>query len=134
MSTTTIRLTVISIFVVAFVLTAVSYVHGRWIQPEGELLSGGTYSAVLLSNGQVYFGLVDNLERNRLTLRDVYYFQTDGQTPTGEPSIILVKNGIELYGPEDVMFINRDHVVLMQPIRGDSQVKTAIEEYKASLQ
>lgn len=89
------------------------------------------WQAVFLTNGQAYFGHIARVTPNWLTLRDVYYLQTQaGETEVGRPiapSITLMKLGKELHGPEDEMRINREHVLFTEVLRSDSAVVQTIE-------
>lgn len=93
-------------------------------------VSGSKYQAVFLTNGQVYFGHLQNYNRKYAILKDIYYLQTaqsfqQGQPPA--PNMSLVKLGSELHGPEDVMFVPKDNILFWENMRSDSQVVKAIE-------
>lgn len=104
------------------------------------------YQAIFLTNGQVYFGKVSDVQKEFLTLKDIYYLQVvqpplQGQgTPEAQgqnaaaqqPQISLVKLGNELHGPTDEMKINRDQVLFYEDLKTDSQVVKAIKDYKAA--
>ena len=98
------------------------------------------WQAVFLTNGQVYFGQVKKQNQAELVLHDIYYLQVtrplqqagEGEqqaNPQGELS--LVKLGNELHGPTDAMVVNRDHVLFVEDLKEDSNVVTAIANYKA---
>jgi hypothetical protein len=97
------------------------------------------FSAVFLTNGQVYFGKVYSDANAEVDLREIYYLQVSQQdlqngtktaTPTPSPDISLVKLGNELHGPNDRMRINRDQVLFIESLKNDSQVVKAIDDYK----
>jgi hypothetical protein len=84
-------------------------------------------SAVLLPDGQAYFGhLDDSGESGTLTLRDVYYFQNATGSATNL-SVGLVKRGTEAHDPADGMRINRDRVLAVERVGPDSAVARAID-------
>lgn len=88
-------------------------------------------SAVLLLDGQAYFGhLDDSGETGTLMLRDVYYFQDAKSGPTGLP-VGLVIRGQEAHEPADGMRINRDKVLAIERVRPESAVGQAIEAERA---
>jgi hypothetical protein len=112
----------------------------------------GTWHAVFLTNGQVYFGQLENPDSQYAKLSDIYYLQlqqvqTQAQTgtpvndtgeaqvvsaPTPEPPrLTLIKFGTELHRPADFMMINRDHILFWEDLTSDSQVVQAIQSYKA---
>lgn len=88
-------------------------------------------TAVLLLDGQAYFGhLDDSGENGTLVLRDVYYFQDAKGVPTGLP-VGLVLRGGEAHEPADGMRINRDKVLAVERVRADSSVARAIAAERA---
>lgn len=93
----------------------------------------GDYHAVFLTNGQVYFGSVTKSLSNEILLEDIYYLQSDKQTIAqgldNQNELKLIKLGNELHGPEDMMYINREHVLFIEPLKSDSKVVRAIKEY-----
>ena len=102
------------------------------------------YQAVLLSNGQVYFGKIVDNDTNYVTLKDIYYLQVVQQPPlqgtpqAGQPaaqpqqSISLVKLGNELHGPVDEMHIGRTQILFYEDLKSDGSVVKAIDSYKAN--
>lgn len=98
------------------------------------------YSAVFLSNGQVYFGTINGRTEKELDLRDIYYLQVNQQiqpnqqngssaSKTQEPNVVLVKLGDELHGPNDRMRINMDQVLFTESLKDNSKVVEAINKY-----
>ena len=83
-------------------------------------------SAVLLQDGQAYFGhLDDSGESGQLLLRDVYYFQDAKGSPTNL-AVGIVKRGAEAHEPADGMRINRERVLAVERVGLDSAVARAI--------
>ena len=91
--------------------------------------SSDKYSAVFLSNGQVYIGTIEKTTRNDLVLGNVFYVQmvpqqiqgADGTTQTiQQPQ--LVKKGTEFYEPEDTIKINRDLIAVVETISEDASI------------
>jgi hypothetical protein len=88
-------------------------------------------TAVLLLDGQAYFGhLDDSGESGTLVLRDVYYFQDAKGGSTGVP-VGLVVRGQEAHEPADGMRINRDKVLAIERVRAESAVARAIAAERA---
>src|SRR5437773_6881555 len=84
-------------------------------------------SAVLLLDGQAYFGhLDDSGENGTLVLRDVYYFKNSEGAVTGVP-VGLVRRGTEAHEPADGMRINRDRVLAIERVGLGSAVAQAIQ-------
>lgn len=92
------------------------------------------YKAVFLTNGQVYFGrLEENRKDQFVTMSEVYYLQVqetaEGQPATGQQGgqTSLVRLGTEMHGPEGTMEVNRDHILFIENLRSDSSVVQAIQ-------
>jgi hypothetical protein len=124
--------------------------HWKEISPSAILQSSTTvaasqngaasgYQAVFLTNGQVYFGKVENEKSDPVVIRDIYYLQVTQQlqpapspspeaSPQAVPQISLVKLGNELHGPMDRMHITRSQIVFIEDLKEDSQVVKAIKE------
>lgn len=100
------------------------------------------YTAVFLSNGQVYFGQLDDVNDSWMKLSKIYYLQVEQQKdlqPTSEdttktdstsqPKLSLVKLGNELHGPTDEMTINTKHVIFYESLKDDGKVVQSIQKY-----
>ena len=87
------------------------------------------YSAVLLDNGQLYYGKLVNSGANFPELTDVYYIQSQTNQETKAVTAVLVRRGNEWHGP-DRMFLNERHVVLIEPVGTSSKVAQLIEADK----
>ena len=97
------------------------------------------WQAIFLTNGQVYFGQVGNQNSSEVIAKDIYYLQvtrplqqTEGGESAANPQgeLSLVKLGNELHGPTDKMYINRGHILFIEDLKEDSNVVTAISNYK----
>lgn len=89
------------------------------------------YQAVALMNGQLFFGRPEARQGGFIALRDVFYLQTRQNPQTQAVAQVLVKRGGEAHGP-DHMLINRDQVLLIEPVRPDSQIGKLIAEQNGS--
>ena len=87
------------------------------------------YAAVLLDNGQLYYGKLTNAGANFPQLTDVYYIQSGVNQETKAVTSVLVRRGNEWHGP-DRMFLNERHVVLIEPVGTTSKVAQLIEADK----
>lgn len=100
-------------------------------------VKGKQYQAVFLTNGQVYFGHLSNIDGSYVKLRDIYYLQVQQQQASGtsaqqqqqQPQISLAKLGGELHGPEDSMFIDHSQVLFWENLKDDGKVAKAIQDY-----
>lgn len=102
---------------------------------ESNEINKEEYQAVFLSNGQVYFGKISDLNSKYLVLRSVFYIENNNNSNTSNTSqqnsnYTLRKLGTtELHKPQDKMVINRDTVTFWENLKEDSQVVTKITEY-----
>jgi hypothetical protein len=100
------------------------------------------YQAVFLTNGQVYFGKVSNIDSGYVKVTDIYYLQVQQTVQPKDSSaaaasannqqVSLAKLGGELHGPEDVMYVSRQQVLFWENLKTDGKVAKAISDYKAS--
>lgn len=100
-------------------------------------IKGKEYQAVFLTNGQVYFGKVAQVDSSYVKLTEIYYLQVQQQVQptdknsTQSPQVSLAKLGGELHGPEDVMYVSRQQVLFWENLKNDGKVAKAIADYKA---
>ncbi|SRR5713101_1649332 len=87
------------------------------------------YQAVVLTNGQAYFGRLEKLGTAYPILTDVYYVQTQVNQDTKQVTNTLVKRGKELHGP-GVMVLNAQHILFIESVSPDSTIGKLIEEAK----
>ena len=87
------------------------------------------YQAVLLANGQAYFGRLESIGSSYPVLKDVYYVQTQVHPETKQVTNTLVRRGGELHGP-DRMVLNASQIVLIEPVTENSQIAKLIAELK----
>lgn len=96
------------------------------------------YQAVFLDNGQVYFGKLGAVNRDFLSLTDIYYLRagsiqsppSGGTPPEAGQKIDLIKLGAELHAPKDEMIINREHVLFYEDINENGEVMRLIRKHK----
>ena len=109
-----------------------------WSSFNGDAgVKTGQYQAVFLTNGQVYFGKVSNVNGSYVKLTDIFYLQVqqsvqpDSKSSSSNNSqVSLAKLGSELHGPEDAMFISRQQVLFWENLKNDGKVVQAINSYK----
>lgn len=95
--------------------------------------------AVFLTNGQVYFGKIKNINHSYIDMQKIYYLNVNQQVQPNQEnssdssnsnqSVSLVKLGCELHGPTDQMIINRDQVTFWENLKTDGQVTKAIDKW-----
>ncbi|MHB1285598.1 MAG: hypothetical protein ACYCYP_03385 [Leptospirales bacterium] len=88
------------------------------------------YQAVLLDNGQFFFGKLDQSLPGYLLLTDVYYITSVRDPNTKEVKSILLKRGKEWHSP-DRMYLTRRHVVAIEPVATNSKIADLIQKEKS---
>ncbi|MBN2319793.1 MAG: hypothetical protein JXR49_11975 [Acidobacteria bacterium] len=91
--------------------------------------SSSGYVAVLLTNGQVFFGELKGLGTPYPVLDNAFYVQPAQNKDDGERTYVLIRRGQEAHGP-DRMILNASHVVFIEPVDKDSKVAKLISESK----
>lgn len=97
----------------------------------------GSYQAVFLTNGQVYFGRLSLQPGGYVVLTSIFYLQLtkdlqgqdSDQTQNENSNVTVVKLGNELHGPLDEMRINKDQILFYETLKSDSKVLQAINNY-----
>lgn len=105
---------------------------------EATYIKSNKLQAVFLNTGQVYFGNINSLNNNYLTLSNIYYLQTASNgsataasTANTNSNVTLVKLGCELHKPLDQMVINRSQVTFWENLDSSGQVSSAVAKYQA---
>ena len=118
---------IVSLSAIAIAALLGVLVHQNWRTHAAPELST-PYHAVALTNNQVFFGRIDGLGSDYVVLRDVFYIQSRVvNAETKQVANVLVKRGGEWHAP-DRMILNRQHVLLIEPVKADSQVDKLIAE------
>lgn len=121
---------------VVVLLLALWLISGKLSGNESSHVSSNQYQAVFLTNNQVYFGKITELNKRFIVLEDVFYVETpsaENQTSGSNTNYTLRKLGsTELHSPEDKMIINREQVTFWENLKDSGQVTTKINEYKAN--
>jgi hypothetical protein len=86
-----------------------------------------SYQAVLLSNGSVYFGKLQDYGGRFPVLTDVFYIQSSVNPDTKQTVNVLIKRGKELHSP-DRMYLNPNQIILVEPVGPNSKVMQLILE------
>ena len=130
---------VVAIVVVAIVALAAFFAVNK-MNASAAKINTNQYQAVFLTNGQVYFGKLQNAHGEYLELKNIYYLQVDESIQSGtteattaaanNSNVQLIKLGNELHGPEDEMQVSTKQVLFWENLKGDSKVSQAIESYK----
>jgi len=112
---------VMGVFITAVALVSVAFVTNMLANRNKTTVDSAVYQAVVLTNGQAYFGRLSNENDDFVTLTDVYYLQQaqqeDQAQPTTEekkdqPQLQLTRLGSEIHGPQNQMFISEDNIAI----------------------
>ena len=130
------KLLVISLIVVSVAITAfVGYALVRGVGSQ-SYVEADKYQAVFLSDGQIYFGKLADVDQHYASLEDIYYLQVQNNSQVQQaeaeqaPQIQLVKLGNEIHGPQDKMIINTDQILFWENLEDEGQVADAIARYQ----
>lgn len=137
----------LSIALISYLFLATSnlnFKNYKTVKPNGIDIDKDAYSAVFLSNSQVYFGKLKDANAQFMTLTDIYYLQFNPELQQGDSGVAadtvkssdlaLIKLGDEIHNPEDQMILNKDHILFIEKLKTDSNVVKAIEEDKAKIE
>jgi hypothetical protein len=85
------------------------------------------FQAVLMANGNVFFGKLENAGSPFPVLREVYYIRSQVNQETKEVKNAMIKRGSEWHAP-DSMTLNARHIMVIEPVKPDSHMAKLIEE------
>lgn len=122
------RTAALAIVIIAIALTILTW---QALRRQHVPDTGTAWQSVALINGQLFFGHLESADGDFLALRDVFYVQTRQNPDTKAVANILVKRGAEPHQP-DRMLINRSQVLLVEPVKADSQIAKLIAEQQAA--
>ncbi|MGH9404357.1 MAG: hypothetical protein ACRD3D_00810 [Terriglobia bacterium] len=115
---------------VAVIILAIALGRGR--SASGTLPKFTTpYQAVLLDNGQVYYGKLSRLGTSFPEMTDVYYIVRTEDPQTKAVKTVLVKRGKELHAPTET-FLDARHIVMVEPVGTSSQVAQQIAKSESA--
>ncbi len=89
-------------------------------------------SAVFFTNGQAYFGhLDDNAMSGTMTLTDVYYLDDAAGKGTDYSTNVVKRGSVEVHQPVDGMRVRRDSVLVIERVGAQSPIGRAIASQRA---
>jgi hypothetical protein len=118
---------VLAMSAVILLLIAIVVWHFITGPSNGTLKFDTSYQAVLLSNGSVYFGKLQDYGGRFPVLTDVFYIQSSVNPDTKQTVNVLIKRGKELHSP-DRMYLNPNQIILVEPVGPNSKVMQLILE------
>jgi hypothetical protein len=116
------------LFAILALLVVIAYQNfRRFHQP----LTTTEYQAVMLTNGNVFYGRIDHLGSDYPVLRDVFRVRQDVRSATPRPGYMLVRRKDDITGA-DHMIIPASAIAYIEPVAGDSTVGRLIGQASAS--
>ncbi len=88
------------------------------------------FEAVLLDNGQVYYGKLTGLGTRYPELTDVYYVVNAVDPTTKKVKHVLVKRGNELHAPTET-YLNARHIIMVENVGTSSQIAKLIQQARS---
>jgi len=122
------RSTALAALLIAIALGVIAY---QSVRRNDAPQTGTPYQAVALMNGQLFYGRLEAAGDGYFALRDVFYIQARQNPDTRAVANVLVKRGGEAHQP-DRMLLNRQQVLLIEPVKVDSQVAQLIAQQQAT--
>ena len=83
------------------------------------------YQAVLLTNGSVYFGHLQDYGTSHPVLTEVFYVVRQTNPDTKQVTNALIKRGKELHEP-DRMYLNPNQIIFVESVGTNSKVAQLI--------
>jgi len=112
---------------VAVLLAVAAAAAGWWVRGLAAPRLETPYQAVLLVNGQVYYGKLQGLGSAYPVMTDVYYVQMGVDPATKQSKSVLLKRGNEWHSP-DRMVLNAQQILMVEPVTSGSRVAQLIKE------
>jgi hypothetical protein len=119
---------IIVCLVVAVVVLAIEMVRIRGANDPPRFTT--TFQAVLLDNGQVYYGKLSRLGTSFPEMTDVYYVVNTQDAQTKQVKHVLVKRGKEPHAPTETFFEAR-HIIMIEPVGPTSEVARDIAQVES---
>jgi|SRR5579875_2179459 len=92
-----------------------------------------TYQAVLLDDGQVYYGKLSQTGSHYPKMTSVYYVVRTVDPSTKQTKNVLVKRGKEWHAPTETFF-NARHIIVIEPVNPNSEVAKLIAQAESQPQ
>lgn len=125
---------VVLLFSLTILAVAIAMLFYFGKSKEASLVDESKVQAVFLTNGQVYFGKIKEVNGKYFDLQNIYYLNSQQQPEAAaktntQTNFSLVKLGCELHGPLDQMIISRDQISFWENLTTDGKVAKAIDQW-----
>jgi hypothetical protein len=122
-----------AVILVLIALAAGGALGYREYQAKAKSQFANKRQAVFLTSGQIYLGFINRVTKQTIELTDVYYIkstsagQNNEDQTTNKTTVSVARLGNELYGPGDIVYLNRDQVTYYTNLKEDSKINEAIK-------
>ncbi len=117
------------VLVLVLMLAAAAWMY--FTSAQGQSINRSAYQVVYLTNGQAYFGKLQNTNGEYLVMRSPYSAQSVQPDPkAGEeaaPTTTLLRVHDQVYGPDDSIAIRAETVAFWQNLRDDSKITALLK-------
>lgn len=102
---------------------------------QTKFVDKSKYQAVFLTNGQVYFGHISDINHDFVRLNNIYYLTQNTTTDskgntTADGNYTLVKLGCQqIHDPTDEMLISQNQVSFWENLEDKGKVVTSIKDF-----
>ena len=121
--------------IAAVVAGALLVAGGMWIagrveesDPLASAINSRDFQAVVLTNGQIYFGKLSVPGGNFYYLRHAFYLTTAAARTGGTQQRVLAPIVKDVHAPEDLMVINRSHIVYVENLSPSGAVSRRMQQ------
>ncbi|MGH7241048.1 MAG: hypothetical protein ACREGB_02000 [Candidatus Saccharimonadales bacterium] len=118
-------------------LAAIAFLAiGKSDSNQSKFVDKSKYQAVFLTNGQVYFGNVTDINHDFVRLNNIYYLTQNTTTDskgntTADGNYTLVKLGCQqIHDPTDEMLISQNQVSFWENLQDSGKVVTSIKQFQ----
>ena len=130
-----IGLIVVAVIFFVVVVGLVARSIGKANDKSNTLAGAGSWYAVSLVTGEIYYGQIADIKANPVVIDNVYYDYDQQnkktETASGTGNIRLVKKGKESYGPSGKMMVYQAQIKSVDELSNDSKVRQAILDYES---
>lgn len=116
---------------VLLVVIGVIWLIQQLYQTNLQRIDTSKYQVVYLSNGQAYFGKLQNTGGDFLVMKSPYIAQSvkdsSSSSSSSSDTTTLLRVRDQVYGPDDSIAIKSSQVAFWQNLRDDSKVSQAIK-------
>jgi len=117
--------------IVAFSLAVIAWSSWQHARPNLGSIPTGGLTSVFLVNGQVYYGIMQDIEPGFIKLGNVYYVQSSVQSDGQRDNKLVNRQKNEWHSPQWLL-IPIDKVVMLEAVGLDSPLAKLIEKDKAA--